>query len=223
MVSAGVLEVVFGALIAIGTTIVVEYLRRPHLEISIADPVDQQYPPGSGRPVTEARYLGVNVLNKPLSWWARWMSRGAALDCRGTIRFLDMEGNELFDDPMPGRWSSTPELLPLRAQINGRQLTIIDPVRFTLASKVDIQPGEAEKLDIVNRYDTDPECYGWNNESYISNPPWRNPDRELPPGRYIAEVTVTGSGVTVTESFLILNKGSRDEFRLASVPGDGVE
>ncbi len=69
------------------------------------------------------------------------------------------------------------------------------------------------------RYNNEPTCYGWNNESYFSDPPWRNPNRVLEKGQYLVKVTVSSLGQRVQKVFVLNNQGTRSDFRL-SLSGD---
>jgi hypothetical protein len=52
-------------------------------------------------------------------------------------------------------------------------LNIIDTMRLSLKSRIDVYPGESEPLDVAARFDDDVQCFGWSNEGYFSDPPWR--------------------------------------------------
>lgn len=211
------LEVVLGAIIAILTTIWVEKLRKPELELRIAPPKDIEY---QDRPATVARFTGLELINKPLPRWARgWMSREAAMQCHGTITFHHLDGQDVFGRVMRIRWADatlSPEPIPIRGFVDGRQITIIDPTRFTLESRIDVHPGEDERqrLDVAARFDNEDECYGWNNESYFSDPPWRNPDWKLAKGRYLVRVTVLSTGEKCTSIFRLVNDVAQQDFRI---------
>jgi hypothetical protein len=97
---------------------------------------------------------------------------------------------------------------------NNNQILIHDPARYSLASRVDVYPGETERLDIVGKFDNDSECYGWSNESYFSNPAWRNPNRQLQSGRYLVHVIIVSSGERHTGVFRLINDVPRQDFRL---------
>ncbi len=62
--------------------------------------------------------------------------------------------------------------------------------------------------------DNDDDCFGWSNDSYFSDPKWRNPDWKLLPKRYIAKVTIISSGVKREELFRVMNNVPRKDFRL---------
>jgi hypothetical protein len=95
IVGPGMLEVIAGAIIAILIATGVEYLRRPNLSLEIENPPqDVAYHPG--RPATHARYLRLRLINNSLPLWARWMIRAPALQCRGTVTFHHLDGQNVF-------------------------------------------------------------------------------------------------------------------------------
>jgi|SRR5215469_10589949 len=203
-----------GALVSIGTVVFVEYLRRPSLELSKEDPpLDNKYDPPGIRPATEMRSLRVRLINKTLPWWAGWMGRAPALQCRATITFHHFDDEQdLFGRTMDGRWSNTPEPVPiaLPATAPGAQRLVLMPEW----RRIDVYPGESELLDIAIRADNDAECYGWNNEAYFSSPMWRNPSWKLDRGRYLVRVIITSSGQKCVGWFRLENNTSRTDFRL---------
>jgi hypothetical protein len=218
------LEVTCGAIIAVLIAVGVEYLRRPNLKLLIeAPPQDIQYPAGS-RPARDVRYLRLKLFNKPLPGWARWMVRAPALQCRGTITFHHLDGQNVFGRAMPVRWSGSPQPIPIQAFMrDGIEIQIFDPMRISIESRIDVYPGESESelLDVAARLDSDPECYGWNNESYLCPTPWRNLAWKLVPGRYLVRVVVRSSGQKCVALFRLINDVSRGDCRLElALPGD---
>ena len=94
------------------------------------------------------------------------------------------------------------------------KLYMRDPSRLTPISRIDIHAGESVPLDVAVRCDQDQECYGWNNWSYWSNPPWRNPQWKLEKDRYLVKVMVTSSGQTRRGVYRLINDVPRSDFRL---------
>lgn len=216
-----ILSVVLGAIIAIVITIMVENLRKPKLELRIAPPKDKNYK-DQKRPAEKMRSLGIELFNKPLPCWARWMFRNAAIQAHGTITFYHLDGQNVFGRAMHIRWSTSPEPIPMIFSIDDKKISIFDPSRVTLTQRMDIYPGEAERLDIAARFDDENESYGWSNESYFSNPPWRNPDWKLPSGRYIVKVIVISSGEKCTGVFRLINDVAQKDFRIEQALPDDV-
>src|SRR6266852_146016 len=150
---------IVGILGSVGTAIGVEYLRRPRLLLSIeAPPLDNTYPPTA--PARNMRSLRVNLFNQPLPQWARWMVRAPALQCRATITFHHLDGQNVFGRTMGGRWASSPEPVPIPVMgPGGQQFQMLDFTRLTLESRIDVSPDESELLDIAVRADNDTECF----------------------------------------------------------------
>ena len=215
-----VIGVILGGLVTMMVSITVESLRRPRLKLRIAPPVDKHF---QERPASSARFLYLELMNEPLSWWARWMSRNAALQCHGEIMFHHLDGQNVFGRAMPIRWSTLPEPVASSLVVDGKEIKIVDLSSLTREPRIDVYPGEAEPLDTVTRFDDEDEAYGWNNETYFSRPIWRNPDWKLPSGRYLIKVTVRSSGETLTDIFRVINDVGQKDFRLEpKLPSDSV-
>jgi len=216
-------EIVLGGVLAILTTIWLENLRKPKLDLTIAEGHNVDYTTGPSRPAQLARYLAVDVLNRPLPRWSRWWSREAADACHGSMTFHDLDGRNLFGRSMSARWSGAPEPTFVQYSPSQGPTVVVDPSRAAVGSRVDVHPGDSQRLDVAARFDSEADCYGWNNESYFSNPVWRNPDWRLPPGRYLVRITVRGAGESSTELFRLTNDGPVQDFRLeAALLGDSA-
>lgn len=212
--------VVLGAIIAIFVTIALELLRKPTLGFEILPPKDMVF---NNQPANRMRAVCLKLVNNPLPKWAQWMSRNPALQCHGNITFHHLDGQNIFGRSMIVRWSGAPEPNPLRIQIGNVEGFVFDPVRITHIQKMDIYPGESAEIDIAARFDGEPECYGWSNESYFSNPPWRTVKWRLSENRYIVKVTIFSSGETVSKSFRLINDVEQQDFRIeAALPEDTV-
>jgi hypothetical protein len=205
---------VLGAIFSFLLIVWVESERRPKVVMGIAPPVDRQY---TGLPANDARFLEITVQNLALPRWLGWLLRQAAGNCRATIALFQLDGEPVFKREIPARWSASPEPV---ATIEGyiesprQRLVLIDRARISFTSQVDIPPGESERLGIAGRFDGDSDCYLWSNESYFSNPAWRNPDLRLPQGRYLLRVVVRSSGQKHVALFRINNQGPKKQFRL---------
>lgn len=206
--------VIAGAVIAVLIAIGIEYLRRPSLSLAIEQtPIDCSYT--DHHPARETRYVRLVLSNKPLPSWAQWMLRSPALQCRGTITFHHLDGQNVFGRGMAVRWAGSPQPIPLEAVTsNNERFQIFDPMRLTLDSRIDVYPGEHEVLDVAARHDAEPECYGWNNEAYLQPSVWRTPTWRLSAGRYLVKVVVVSSGQKCTDVFRLVNDVPRSDFRL---------
>lgn len=199
-----VLSTAAGALFGLVITIWNEWLRRPHLiATAVAEPtvvpaafvaaqregLSLQNEPEI---VQQALFLHIALRNKPLCRCAFWATRGPAFGSKASIMFFTMGGIPVYERSMQGRWSSTPEpgfvRLPVVTPDFGEHTSTVVVPRL-VTSRVDLYPGDAEKLDIVARLDDDPHCYGWNNESHGHR--WRHPSWRLDRGQYLVRVVVT--------------------------------
>jgi hypothetical protein len=214
-----------GGFITIVVAIVIEHTRKPRLDLRIKPYVDQTYHPGT-TPVQSARFLYVELVNQPLPVWARWTLRSAATQCYGHITFHHIDdGQQVLADPMRVRWSSTvePPFLLRFNNIGGKDIAFLDFVELKRIEYIDVQPGRSETLDVAARFDDNLDCYGWNNDSYFSDPPWRNPKWKLAPGRYIVRVTIYHAGEQVEGYFRLSNNTEdRDNFRLEPAPKEDI-
>jgi hypothetical protein len=135
-----------------------------------------------------------------------------------------MDGQDIFGRSMAVKWVRTPEALPMEIRSPDGKQTIgflVDPLRIMSESRVDIAPGEAAAFDTVVRYDNESECYGWNLESYQSDPPWRNPKWKLPFGRYLLRVEIFSGDQSCSGVYRLINDVPTDAFRLEPAqPGD---
>lgn len=177
-------------------------------------------------PTRKRSYVRVILTNKALGG-PRWMTRAPALQCRATITFHHLDGQNIFGRAMEGRWAGSPEPAPLDGfgQIlhpgeaeddphDQIRMKILDYMRLTLKSRIDVYPGESEELDVAVRLDDEEPCYGWNNETYFGDTPWRSPQWRLERGRYLVRITVVSSGQKCVGTFRLINDVVRTDFRL---------
>jgi hypothetical protein len=207
------IQVILGALVALGGTILIEYLRKPHLRIELGPHSDGVY--SDQHPAKDARFLRLRVVNLPLPRWARWMCRNTAIECRGFLTFYHIDdGQAVFDNSMQIRWTRTPEPVPRRMLVDGKSVSYIDPGSFPPRISKDIHADQSELVDVVARFEQDEECYGWSNESYFSEPRWRNPTWKLGPKRYLVKVEITSPSDSCVGLFRLINDVHRSSFRL---------
>jgi len=216
------ISTVVGGLVSIGVVILVEYLRRPRLKLTILPPDDGPWP-NLPPPVQQMRSLRLKLSNEPLSWWANWMVRAPALQCRAAITFYDQQGqHDIFGRTMEGRWARSPEpfvlppLPPLPPPLEMDDLPSADSQGLPIIPEwsCNVYPGESETLDLIVRTDVSPNSYGWNNETYFSNPVGRNLQWQLPPGINRIEVVITSSGQKRTSWFTLMNAAGLQAFHL---------
>jgi hypothetical protein len=217
---SSLIEVVLGAIIAIGMTILLERLRRPKLEIQLVTPATTGDREFKGKQAEKVRFLYLKLVNKKLRRWGRpFVTRSPALECHGHITFHHRDdGKAVFDRTMQIRWPQGGDpTLPLVTPdgyfvVDGKPVVMFDPQRLGLATRVNISPGESQKFDVVARFDDEDECYGWSNDSYIEG--WRNPDWKLDKGRYLVKVTIFSAGEECSGTFYLNNEVGQKDFRL---------
>ncbi|MFH1031266.1 MAG: hypothetical protein V1767_01655 [Chloroflexota bacterium] len=198
----------------------VENLRKPKLSIKIIPPINVPYVK-SNSPAKSAKFLGLSVVNEKLPRFAGWLSRSVAIHCQGFLTFYHLDGQSVFGRSMQARWSDSPEPVPITGYISTLEgnwvqskIEILDPMRLDPGIYRDIHPGESQGLDVVVRFDSDTDCYGWCNDNYFSKPPWRNPDWKLNPTRYLAKVDVVYAGEHCVDCFRLINDVPVNAFRL---------
>ncbi len=180
-------------------------LGKPRLSIQII--AAEQVSIGTSKP---KQWLKLSVLNRPLKHLP-FISRNTAFSCHGTVAFLDLSNNLIFD--MPIRWSNNPQ--PIRSNfVEGKIVTLIDQSLIRASNYVDIPADESEALDVCYRDPSEKEAIGWNSDSYWINE-GRFPNRILASGDYIVQVTIKHNDGSDQSQFLLHNPGSINGFGLA--------
>jgi len=168
---AAIMSVILGGLITIAVAGSIEFMRRPRLDLSIAPPVDNQYP--DARPARSARFLRLRVTNHALPRCLRFISRLTASQCTASISFHRFDGHRVRANTMAGRWAGLPEPVPAHIQIGDQVGVVFDPARALVGQRIDVPAGESELLDVVAKFDDEPCFYGWSNANYFCDPMWR--------------------------------------------------
>jgi hypothetical protein len=116
-------------------------------------------------------------------------SRKPAWSSKATIEVFNPDGTRAIAEPIHARWPSQPE--PLIPAVAGNQsINLVDFARLMNARKVDIHAHEDEYISLAVKYEGQPECYIFSNESYLHPPAWSNPAWRLNSGKYRVLVTV---------------------------------
>ena len=202
-----------GALLSLLVSVAIEYLKKPSLELLAEHPpVDVTY---TNHPAATARFVRIRVRNRAMPRLLRWLGRSAAYQCIGYVTFHHLDnGSPVLSKPMPIRWSGSAEPVMLHVLADGNVAQVFDPVRYDAAFRRDCFPGSEEIADVAAKFDSDKECYGWSNETYLPGKGWRNQDYRLPQGRYLVRVTVRSSGENISKVFQLENSVGRQHFRL---------
>ncbi len=192
--------------------------------MTIAPIKDKDYSGLGQYPAKQGRFLYLLITNQALPRVARWMSRSAAVECHGDISFHRLDdGCNVFADSMLARWTGSTEP-PFIQNATDKMRFDKDWVRSL--HRRDIQPGNSERIDVAAQFDDDESCYGFSNENYFSEPPWRTPRWKIPPGSYIVRVEIRSGGERFVECFRLHNSGARKALKLegaASTDMDLVE
>jgi hypothetical protein len=206
--------VVFGGFLNIVAAFLVEKWRAPKLKLSIEPVVDAMILP------TREQYKATRlwVSNEPLRGIRGWfMIRSPALVTQAIITFHQItDGQKLVERPMAGRWADTlqPAPMPILDRAGNTAFFLNDPGRFGVGTRMDIYPGERPSLDIAVRFADNENCYGWNNETYLSRPFGRNDTWRLPRGSHLVKVSILSSGPKSEGVFRLVNDGGLEDFRL---------
>jgi hypothetical protein len=213
-----IIEIVVGAIIAIGITILFEWLKKPKLRIKMLSPNegDRVYPKHQAK---TARFLYMELHNEKLPKLLRFIMRETALQCHGTVVFYHLDGQKVYDREMEVRWSGTPEPVPTILQIEDKQYQIWS--NYSIVTRVDICTGECERFDVAAKFDNEVECYGWSNQNYTKG--WRNPDWKFNPERYLVRITFISAGEKCTGMYRLVNDVPQKDFRLETALPDDWE
>ena len=208
----GFLLGIMGSLIA---AIFYDRATRPKLTV-IADTgrAQGQTP---DRPAHE--FYHVLIRNEPAPWM--FPGRKPAWDCKVNIEVVDDEGNRILThDPVAARWASQPE--PLIPVLHDSQtVNLIDFSRLVMARKANVHAHEDQPVSIVLKYDGDPNCFLFSNESYYY-PGWANPEWKLGLGEHRLRLTVLYERGREVFYLTVRNSGpSRNDVALESITRDG--
>lgn len=186
-----------------------ERATRPLVEIELDDaPIALGQHPQVG----PLAFYHVKVRNRP-AWWPL-PGRKPAWASKATIEVLGANGSRVISDTIQARWPSQPEPL-IPAVAGNQQMNLVDFARLMNARKVDIHSHEDQTISLAIKYDGQPDCYIFSNESYLHNA-WLNPAWRLGAGEYRILVTVFCERGRVQRAFTLSNHGTRrDGIRIA--------
>jgi hypothetical protein len=177
-----------------------DWFTKPLIEISLDDrPLAMgQYPN-----LASLAFYHLKVRNLPVK--LPLASRKPAWSSKATIEVFKLDGARAISDPIHARWTSQPE--PLAPAVSGNQLiNLVDFARLMTARKVDIHAHEDEYISLALKYDGQPECYIFSNESYLHPPAWSNPAWRLDPGEYRIVATVFFERGRAWREFTLTNR-----------------
>jgi len=207
---------IIGFIASLASVIIYERGKRPYLTIGLGSTVDDQKPG-----ITPYRFTHIAVENKRVCWLLRRITdRSAAYACQALIEvYFQGTRNRAIQQDIRARWSGTPELVQTVAiPTPAGTLTahVPDVTKLPQGRRMDIFASYTEEFDISLKFEGDPDCYIFSNESYLvpnpaANRPWRNPNWRLNVGDYDIVVKVLSGSITKEEHFALENRGARRE------------
>lgn len=193
------MSLIIGFVLGIVGTIIYEHATEPLIEIALDErPVTLGESPG----VPPFAFYHLRIRNLPAK--LPFASRKPAWSSKATIEVFDMYGTRVITDPVYARWPSQPE--PLAPSVVGNQaVNLPDFARLMNARKVDVHSHEEEYISLAVKFDGQPECYIFSNESYLHQA-WSNPTWRLNSGTYRVLVTVFYGRGCARRAFSLVNE-----------------
>lgn len=139
--------------------------------------------------------------------------RRPAWECKVTIEVVDEQGDRLLPELIYGRWASQPEpVVPVASSTLGTGA--LDFGRLVLGRKGTVYSHEDEAVSIAIKYEGDPDCHIFSNESYLYDQ-WENPAWKLGPGSHRLRVQLLYERSSTPLYFRLQNRGiSRNDVLL---------
>lgn len=207
--SEAILFFFLGLLASFTAIIFYEVGKKPWLEINIGSIDD-----GQKTNLSPYRFLHVSAMNKPVGRpWKYFTDRNIAHSCQAIIEVYNIDNPQqrAIKDIIYARWSGTPELVQTVAiptPQGAATLYVPDITKLPQGRRMDLLPGYKEGIDVALKFDGDPECYIFSNESYF-HPQWKNPKWKLDPGKYRIRVKLFSGSLRKEKHFLLINEGTK--------------
>ena len=199
---------ILGILASSIAALVYEYATRPLIE-TVAD--DSGRAQGQVPDEKPHEFYHLKVRNLPAKW--PLSGRKPAWSCKATIEVFNTDGSRAIKEPIPARWTSQPEpLIPILQA--GQHANLLDPAKIITGRKVDVHGHEDQQLSIAIKFEGEPECHVFSNESYQFQR-WQNPAWRLKTGTYRLRVTLFYERGRSQNDFELRNSGpGRDDLQL---------
>ncbi len=176
-----------------------ERATSPLIEISLDE---RPLALGHNPPLPPHAFYHLRIRN--LSSKLPFSSRKPAWSSKATIEVFDPSGTRVIAEPIHARWPSQPE--PLIPAVTGNQsISLVDFARMMNARKVDIHAHDEEYISLALKFDGQPDCYIFSNESYLY-PAWSNPTWRLTTGTYRILITVFYGRGCIQQAFTLENR-----------------
>jgi hypothetical protein len=207
------LQIILGAVISAGVSVLVMWLSRPKVKISIDEPQCLRTKNAEGEVLEKYRAVRVVVANTKR--FPRFWPRQTVIRATASITFhKDQTGKKLFDGRrMRGRWASLPQPEVVVLDNDGNRRLFPDPSLAANIPEIDIPWGEKEPLDIAVRFENEPLAYGWSNENYYDPEERYRAKQWCLRENCLVKVVVRGSGETSKGIYRLISKQAGD-FRL---------
>lgn len=198
-------QMVLGAVVSGFVAVILDWLRRPKLTISIGEPPLPVKTVDAEGNILE-NYTAVRALAANTRRWPRWWPRQTLIRASALITFHDPRtGADLFNRSMRGRWASLPQP-EIMVLVEGKKTLWADPALIANVPEIDIPWGEVEPLDIAVRFQNDSDAYGWSNDSYYDQQKRYRPERwRLPLEGCLVRAIVQGSGERCSAVYRLVN------------------
>jgi hypothetical protein len=182
-------------IVAVVIFILVEWLRKPSLEIQFKD-----------EPATKdaRRWVHVFVYNRP----RRFIMRSPAAECRSKVTYTNLETGET-KGPIETKWASKPGPVSIELGSSGRPVGYSIDERTLALSRIETIPAAAEPkgLDIAVKFDGETDAWIWTPESYYGH---KKLEYRLTEGTYKIRVRIESPGIDpVEDEFILENKGDK--------------
>lgn len=199
----------FGIVASAIAWLITEYAAAPKLEIV----PDQSHAQGQLPGNAPHEFYHLRIRNVPAM--RPLLGRRPAWACSATLAFFRADGSRMATGDIHARWTSQPEpLLPVVAQ--GQIGNVLDPARVMQARRMDVHGHHEESISVAVKFEGEPDCYIFTNESYIY-PRWQNPNWRLPRGRYRLHVAVLYDRGRAQKDFEFRNEGlTRNDVHLVA-------
>ncbi|MBU4258111.1 MAG: hypothetical protein KKI12_06310 [Proteobacteria bacterium] len=190
--------------------LVYEYASRPFLETVTDDSGRAQGQLPDAKP---HEFYHLKVRNRPAKW--PLPGRKPGWSSKATIEIFNTDGSRVIENPIPARWTSQPEpLIPILQA--GQPANLLDPAKIITGRRLDVHGHEDQQLSIAIKFEGEPECHIFSNESYQFQR-WRNPAWCLKTGTYRLRVTLFYERGRSQNDFELRNSGpSRNDLRISN-------
>lgn len=148
------------------------------------------------------KFLHIKVLNIKRRWLKKILfGEKAALFCKAKIQYLSINGFELLQNSLSGRWSSTGEpVLQIDAD-RYFQYNMVPSLRFE-----HILPGDYANLAIAIKIPGEKSFYAFDNESYayLTNI-FKDPNKEIEEKSCVISIKIVCSDGSYSEKKFVIN------------------